>query len=81
MFLTFVVSLLTLNLKQKMSDFTAGFITGCVLASVIAVFHILSWPDSRDAYTKGITDCRSGKVSYTVTVGPEGVDTTYTYKP
>ena len=39
-------------------------------------------PEAKEkAYTKGITDCRSGKVSYTVTVGPEGVDTTYTYNP
>ena len=72
--------MLTLNLKQKMNNAGTGFFIGCLL-------HIIMWPmwlvpeAKEKAYAKGITDCRSGKVSYTVTVGPEGVDTTYTYNP
>ena len=66
-----------------MDGFVNGLITsvltGLIIAMLIRAFII---PEAQDtAYTKGITDCRSGKVSYTVTVGPEGVDTTYTYKP
>jgi len=62
--------------------FTPGAIVGMVLGAVIVGWAILgasTHPDT--AYAKGIADCRSGKVSYTVTVGPEGVDTTYTYRP
>lgn len=83
MFLTFVVSLLTLNLKQKMDDgYMPGILIGIMVGAMIMGVSLSALlPDHNDAYTKGITDCRSGKASYTVTVGPEGVDTTYTYKP
>jgi hypothetical protein len=55
-----------------------GFLFGCIFN--IALWSLWAVPELNDtAYTKGITDCRSGKVSYTVTFGPEGVDTTYTY--
>jgi hypothetical protein len=74
--------MLTLNLKQKMNDLDMGFILGIAACAVVVVLPIaLGVTPANTAYTKGITDCRSGKVSYTVTFGPEGVDTTYTYKP
>jgi hypothetical protein len=74
--------MLTINLKQKMDDLDTGFILGIAACAVVVVLPIaLNVTPANTAYTKGITDCRSGKVSYAVTVGPEGVDTTYTYKP
>ena len=78
MFLTFVVDQLTLNLKQKMDYFFGGLVVGLIIG-MITMMATVTAPNT--AYTKGISDCRSGKVSYTVTVGPEGVDTAYTYKP
>lgn len=58
--------------------FIAGVLVGGFIA-VVSVFANNVDPDT--AYTKGITDCQQGTTSYTVTVGPEGVDTTYVYKP
>jgi hypothetical protein len=78
LFLTFVVDQLTLNLKQKMDYFFGGLVVGLIIG-MITMMATVTAPNT--AYTKGVTDCRSGKVSYTVTVGPEGVDTAYTYKP
>ena len=54
-----------------------GYIPGMLIgimvgALIMGVSLTILLPDHNDAYTKGITDCRSGKVSYTVTVGPEG---------
>jgi hypothetical protein len=76
--------ILTLNLKQKMNDgaFVGGLVIGAYITlavSLLAIAYTIT--PANTAYTKGITDCRSGKVSYAVTVGPEGVDTAYTYKP
>jgi len=73
-----VVDQLTLNLKQKMDYFFGGLVFGFIIGMITTLATVTA-PNT--AYTKGIADCRSGKVSYTVTVGPEGVDTTYTYKP
>jgi hypothetical protein len=78
LFLTFVVDQLTLNLKQKMDYFFGGLVVGLIIG-MITMMATVTAPNT--AYTKGVTDCRSGKVSYTVTVGPEGVDTAYTYNP
>jgi hypothetical protein len=66
-----------------MDHFFDGLLPSIIGALVMALLiRACIAPDLQNtAYTKGITDCRSGKVSYTVTVGPEGVDTTYTYKP
>ena len=73
-----MVDQLTLNLKQKMDYFFGGLVVGLIIG-MITMMATVTAPNT--AYTKGVTDCRSGKVSYTVTVGPEGVDTAYTYKP
>ena len=55
-----------------------AFFIGTAAASICWAFAITP---ANTAYTKGITDCQQGTTSYTVTVGPEGVDTTYVYKP
>jgi len=65
-----------------MDDFLPGLLLGfgtCLFFLVMPM--LIVGTDANTAYTKGVTDCRSGKVSYTVTVTPEGVDTAYTYKP
>lgn len=59
-----------------------SFLVGAVTALICCGIGFAQLGTPRNtAYTKGITDCQQGTTSYTVTVGPEGVDTTYVYKP
>ena len=44
---------------------------------VISHIWLFTPPDA--AYTKGVKDCREGKVYHTVIITPTGADTTYTY--
>lgn len=66
-----------------MDDLLNYFLSAVIGAVITAVFvTAVRYPEIRNtAYTKGITDCQQGTTSYTVIVGPEGVDTTYVYKP
>lgn len=61
--------------------FTAGLVLGIIAATCLWLVADIVTDPYNTAYTKGITDCQQGTTSYTVTVGPEGVDTTYVYKP
>lgn len=61
-----------------MDYFFGGLIVGFIVGMLAVAVGVTP---ASTAYAKGITDCQQGTTSYTVTVGPEGVDTTYVYKP